>query len=446
MNRNIRPSTTLIRSVATFVAILTTLPILAQKPTIVPAHADGIYKVGEKISWTVTSTNCSSYKATIKKNDSKVIWEGTVNLTDGKGTLETKLDEPGMVMAVIYDRPATPKKYTLLGAAVDPFNIPVSAPRPDDFDQFWQGRIKALSIIPPNPIVTTEESGESAVEYSKITMDNINGTHIYGQLAKPKKEGKYPAMLIVQWAGVYGLPKSNVINPAKNGWLVLNIMAHDLPLDKPAEFYKKASATTLRNYTSIGNDDRNTSYFLRMILGCYRAADYLTQHPAWNGETLVVTGTSQGGLQGLATAGLHTGVTAVMVNVPAGCDTTGPWVGRSVAWPYWIRSAQGKDEKSVMETSRYFDAVNFAYNIRCPALVAIGMIDQTSTPAGVLSAFNQIKGPKEAVMMINSPHKNKNNSQALWHKRSGIWFNALLKGEPAPVNNHAQETQHNRDI
>ena len=401
----------------------------------VPAHADGIYKTGEKVSWTISAPDNCTVKAVVKQNDSKVLWDGTVVLTDGKGRIETRLDEPGMILTTISTNQAKWKTVMTLGAAVDPFNIPVSAPRPDDFDAFWNAKIKRLKSIPPNPVITKEECGDSSVCYEKLTLDNIDATRVYGQLAKPAKEGKFPAMLIVQWAGVYGLPRDNVVNPAKKGWLALNIMAHDLPFDQPKEFYDKASATSLKNYTSIGNESRETSYFLRMFLGCYRAADYLAVRPEWDGKTLVVTGTSQGGLQGLVTAGLHPAITAVLVNVPAGCDTTGPWTGRSVAWPYWFRSTQGKDEKSVMETSRYFDAVNFACNIRCPALVAIGMIDQTSTPAGVMSAFNRIQGPKEAVLMLNSPHQNRNNSQKPWHERSNAWLDELVKGNPPPVIN-----------
>jgi cephalosporin-C deacetylase-like acetyl esterase len=210
-------------------------------------------------------------------------------------------------------------------------------------------------------------------------------------------------------------------------------MAHDLPFDQPEDFYKQAAAATLKDYTAIGNESRETSYFLRMILGDYRAADYLAGRDDWDGRVFAVTGTSQGGLQGLATAGLHPKITAVLVNVPAGCDTTGPWAGHSVSWPYWFRSTQGKDAKKVMETSRYFDGGNFAETIRCPALVAVGLIDQTSTPAGVFAAFNRIKGPKEIVAMVDSPHQNKNNSQAAWNRRSAEWLQSLVKGNSAPV-------------
>jgi cephalosporin-C deacetylase-like acetyl esterase len=398
-----------------------------------PLHANGLYGIGENVAWRISAPDASSVHGVVKAYDTQVLWEGDIPLASGSGTLETSLSEPSMLMVSLSTNAQSKAAKLLVGAAVAPSKIQPSAPRPADFDAFWQAKIKGLKALPANPNLTPADSGEATVEYAQLTLDNINGSHVYGQLAKPKRDGKFPAMLIVQWAGVYGLPKSNVVSPAKNGWMALNIMAHDLPLDQPEEFYKKASATTLNNYTSIGNDDRETSYFLRMLLGCYRAADYLSARPDWDGRVFVVTGTSQGGLQGLATAGLHPKVTAVLVCVPAGCDTTGPLAGRSVSWPYWFRSTQGKDEKKVMETSRYFDGVNFASNIRCPALVAVGLIDQTSCPAGVFAAFNQIKGPKEAVVMVNSPHQNKNNSQAAWGRRSHEWLSALLKGLPAPV-------------
>src|SRR5258708_38853933 len=145
---------------------------------------------------------------------------------------------------------------------------------------------------------------------------------MYGQLARPAKGEKFPAMLVVQYAGVYPLPKTNVTSPAAEGWLTLNIMAHDLPFDKPPEFYKDQNEHALKNYTAIGNDDREKSYFLRMFLGCYRVVEYISKRSDWDGKTLVITCTSQGGLQSFVSAGLNPKVTVLMVNVPVGCDNT----------------------------------------------------------------------------------------------------------------------------
>src|SRR5207253_1476329 len=104
-----------------------------------------------------------------------------------------------------------------------------------------------------------------------------------GQLAKPAgKTADLPGLLQVQWAGVYPLDKNWVIGPAKNGWLALNIEAHDMAIDEKWPYYDALQKKELNDYPGIGNDNRDTAYFLRMFLSAYRAADYLTQRPEWN--------------------------------------------------------------------------------------------------------------------------------------------------------------------
>lgn len=52
---------------------------------------------------------------------------------------------------------------------------------------------------------------------------------------------------------------------AKEGWLGLNINPHDLPIDQTKEFYQQQSQQALKNYWAIGNDHRDTSYFVGCI-------------------------------------------------------------------------------------------------------------------------------------------------------------------------------------
>src|SRR5690606_7418685 len=206
--------------------------------------------------------------------------------------------EPGALLLDIQwaGKEATWDNQFAGGAVASTDKIKLSADKPADFDEFWNTKIKQLESVPANPVLEKSDSKEAGVDYWKINMDNIQGTSIHGQIAKPTDGEKFPALLIVQWAGIYPLQKNWVTGKAKNGWLVLNINAHDLTIDKGAQFYKDQSQNELKNYASIGNEDRNESYFLRMYLSCYRAAQYLTERPDWNGETLVVMGTSQGGL------------------------------------------------------------------------------------------------------------------------------------------------------
>ena len=75
------------------------------------------------------------------------------------------------------------------------------------------------------------------------------------------------------------------------------------PLTSPQQFYTDQAAGPLKDYPAIDNDDRETSYFLRMYLSCFRAVQYLAERTDWDGHTLVVAGGSQGGLQSIVTAG-----------------------------------------------------------------------------------------------------------------------------------------------
>ena len=139
----------------------------------------------------------------------------------------------------------------------------------------------------------------------------IDGTKIRGQLARPKvaKQNdageKLPALFIPQWAGVYPIEKAGSVDRAAEGWLVLNVLAHDLADRRTGRVLSRAGGRTSCATTGqIGNDDRETSYFLRMYLSCYQAVEYLRSRPDWDGKTLVVAGASQGGQQTLVSAAL----------------------------------------------------------------------------------------------------------------------------------------------
>ena len=67
---------------------------------------------------------------------------------------------------------------------------------------------------------------------------------------------------------------------------------------------------------------------------------------------------------------------------------------------------------------------------KVPSLVAMGFVDTTAPPAGIWTAFNQIKGPKEAAPMIDSPHNHLATAQQQqpYTSRSAAWLDILVKG------------------
>jgi cephalosporin-C deacetylase-like acetyl esterase len=404
-------------------------PPVTRQMTLTTMNKAGDYGVGEKVRWEVevrdpNAVSVTQTRYSLKRNGLTTYQEGTLDLSSGKTSIETSLDAPGAVFLEI--RTGGQAGRTLAGALVAPEKLEPSVARPDDFDAFWDTKIRQLNEVPANPQVEPNDSGRPNVEYFIVRMDHINGTHVYGQLARPRKEGRFPALLIPQWAGIYPLQKAWVVDRASKGWLALNIEPHDLPGDRPAQFYTDAQKI-LGSYFTQGNTDREKSYFLRMYLSCYRAAEYLCQRPDWDGKTLVVMGTSMGGQQAIVTAALHPKVTAMMACVPSGCDVAGPRHGRAAGFPDWEKEATRQQNDAILEVGRYFDPVHFAPRVTCPALVAMGLIDETCPPTGIYSACNQIKGPKEVVVMVESAHQDQKGTQAPYNRRAEEWLAAMVR-------------------
>ena len=405
---------------------------------VVPEKPSPVYAVGEPIIWKIevsgaAATAIDSVNYIVKKDGKTVLTEGTLPLQNGAATLQTRLDAPGSVIGDFSFDDANHKAVkAAAGALVEPFAIEPSRPEPADFLEFWQSKIAQLETVPINPVLSAQTVGKPGVDYYQFTLDNVDGTHVQGQLARPKTGEKFPALVRFQYAGVYGLGKGNVTDNASNGWLTLNISAHDLPIDQSQEFYSMQSKGPLKDYPKIGAQSRDTSYFLNMALRCYRALDYLQTRPDWDGKTLVVEGTSQGGLQSLMMGALNPAVTAVIVNVPAGNDTTAPLAGRAAPWPYWA-NMEG-DQDKVLQTSRYFDGVNFARHIKVPTLMSVGFVDTVARPFSILAAFNQVQSPdKKLVMMPLSDHQGRGGAQAAYYKNQRAWLDALSKGEAPPT-------------
>ena len=174
-----------------------------------------------------------------------------------------------------------------------------------------------------------------------------------------------------------------------------------------------------------------------MILGCVRAAQYLTSRPDWDGHVLLVCGASQGGYQSLATAALFPSVTHVIAEVPAGCDFSAQMADppRALGWPYWISNwrPREKDMSAVQKTAGYYDAIHFAARVTCPVLLGPGLLDETARPTGIIAAYNAVNNDKKQLVILPlSNHQGTHNAQAPFRQQAAAWRQAIQAGEPLP--------------
>ena len=366
-------------------------------------RADALYKSGEPVRFKVELTLDKQPVAdaevqwTLTKDGMPPVTSGKAKLVNGAATVSGKLDEPGFLSCRATFASAEKKTYTALGGAgIDPLKIKPSQPVPEDFDAFWAAQKKLLAAVPVNARLTPVKSPATGVETFDLQADAI-GAPVSGYFARPEKAQpkSLPIILTVHGAGVNSSSLGGAAGWAKQNFLAMDINAHGLPNGQPAKFYSDLASGDLKDYRTRGRESRETVYFRGMFLRLVRALDFLTAQPEWDGKSVVVFGSSQGGFQAIAAAGLDARVTFFAAGVPAGCDHTGILANRINGWPKFIPSPSAeKPDAKVVEAVRYYDAMNFATRTKAGAVFTVGFIDTTCPPTSVYAAYNNVSGKK----------------------------------------------------
>jgi cephalosporin-C deacetylase len=413
--RNQRYRVALAGCLVLLAVLLARLPLAAQgvAVTVSVDREEALYTVGEKAVFTIALSGAGEEKVRVKYAllDGGLTpgeqQEAELSAQSPRVRITHEWKKPSFVLLSVRTTGAPSDGKTLLaGAGCEPEKLPAPLPKPDDFDAFWDAKKAIIDALPANAVlVPVPAFTDDAIETYAITMDNINGSKVRGFFSRPKREGKYPALLFVNAAGIYSVRPGGVASYARRGAIALDINPHDIENDQPQEYYTRLGQTTLMNWQRQGRQSRETSYFLRMFLSCYRAAQYLTGRTEWDGQHFVVTGSSMGGGQSFVTAYLSPKVTAFAANVAALCDHAGREAGRAPGWPGWVTYVDGKADPEQLTASRYYDGVNFARTIHAKALVTAGFIDRTCSPSSVCTAFNQLAGPKEFLPMPKAGHE-----------------------------------------
>lgn len=308
--------------------------------------------------------------------------------------IEARLDRPGMVRCLLQWK--TPDGKTLnahAGAAVDPLKIVAARSEPDDFDRFWSDRKKELRAVPMNPRLTpvdVEKYQKEGLEVFDVQVDCLGDVPVSGYLAKPigAKPKSLPIIVSYHGAGVRsaGIPLAD----AKKGALALDVNAHGIPNGKPKQYYDDLSAGPLKNYS---RREGSVRYFVDMYLRLIRSLEFVKSLPEWDGKILAVTGSSQGGGQALAAAGLDPDVNICCAYVPALCYHSGHLDGEFGGWPGFLRDRETSTPERIKQAV-YVDAALLAGRSKAETMITVGYVDYTCSATSVYVAYNNLSGPK----------------------------------------------------
>jgi cephalosporin-C deacetylase-like acetyl esterase len=183
--------------------------------------------------------------------------------------------------------------------------------------------------------------------------------------------------------------------------VAFTLNAHGFELDQDESYYKQVFAPAIgsngKSYAldPVQNRDPETAYFNGMALRVMRALEFVKSLPQWDGENLIVSGRSQGGLQAVWAASLDPDVTRCESSITWCCNLAGASEDdRLPGWqPEWV------------EALGYYDPVNHARRIRCPVRIPrAGLGDYTCPPSGLAVLYNNLRVPREITWVQGSTH------------------------------------------
>ena len=93
----------------------------------------------------------------------------------------------------------------------------------------------------------------------------------------------------------------------------------------------------------------------------------------------------------------------------------------------YLEAHPGREE-DVMVVLSYFDAMNFAAQIRCPTLVGLGLEDPVVPAPTVYAIANHLGGPHEVVRLPVS--HTERPEEKLWERFEARWLRLAVEGVP----------------
>lgn len=380
--------------------------------TVEPDHKDWNYCVGETAYFTVevrrSGTLVDNVSVDYEAGPEMYPTEKRekVVLKDGAMRHKGKMQKPGFYRLKVVAH-VDGRDYTgTCTAAFSPEQLQPSTVMPADFDTFWSKAIEEarLTKLEPTKRLLPERSTKDVNVY-EVSFQNVRlGSRTYAILCVPVKEGHYPALLRVPGAGVR--PYQGDLWTASKGVIVLEIGIHGIPVTMEQSIYDRLADGALNCYWNYGMDDRDQSYYKRVVLGSIRAIDYIEEFTPWDGTNLAVTGSSQGGFLSLATAGLDKRVSCYGAVHAALCDHTASLKGVACGWPHYFYQSNKatKEQSDKVETSRYYDGVNFARHITCPGWFSFGYNDDVVPPTTAYATYNIVTAPKTLSLYQQTAH------------------------------------------
>ncbi len=264
-----------------------------------------------------------------------------------------------------------------------------------DFKEFWDKTLAELrkTDLEPKTVRVKEYEDHPVLEVYEVTFNGWGGKRIYAMMYVPKERSGLLGAVVTAHPGTigYGLKR-------ENDGLFGSKVRQDLRFVTIVPLIRGFAPTDDANTIPFNNPwwgplDTRDDYAARSwYCALVRAVDYLaTRGDLVDMKKVVAHGGSQGGAFALVTAALDHRIAYCFADCPANCQphelidglypSFGPTAGQVPA------GQTAEDTKKVLS---YYNPVNFAPLITCPAYVGSNIGDLTVHSAGPLAAYHNL--------------------------------------------------------
>jgi cephalosporin-C deacetylase len=310
---------------------------------------------------------------------------------------------------------------------------------PEDFDAFWRATLTEARECDLALRVTPVAAGLPLVEVADVTFSGFGGHPIKAWLVRPAASAigdeALPAVVgYLGYGGGRGLPVEWLAwANAGYAFLVMDVRGQGSAWSVGGETPDPVgSAAAFPGFMTRGILDPHDYYYRRLMTDAARAVDAVRALPGVDATRVAVAGGSQGGGLALAAAGLVDGLAAVLADVPFLCHYRRA-LDLTDSLPYQeivqYLAVHREHEAAAFRTLAYHDCVSHARRATAPALLSVGLRDDTCPPSTVFAAYNHygaLATDRPDTQMAVYPYNRHEGGQAFQLHRQIDWLAGVM--------------------
>lgn len=264
----------------------------------------------------------------------------------------------------------------------------------DDFNKFWEKSINDIKKIPIEPEVhVSAKASAGKFRYYEISYNGFLKVKVKGFMYVPKHLKKSKIIIHLHDYNVYPDKDSSKLLDERCAHLFLILRGHEMIKNrKKEENEERALGFIVENII-----DLQTYYARSVFLDVYRSIDFLRLINIIDCSDIGIVGTGFGAAAGFFTAICSDRVKGIVMDSPLFCDIpliqnlSNSDAAREIND---IIAIQKNKKVQIKKNLSYFDIINFADDLKCPALFITGLKDTSSPSECVMGLFNRLKCEK----------------------------------------------------